>query len=167
MRLIVGIALLGSVLLYAQQTRSLSDTATQLLPQKSPTGALLRSLLVPGWGQLYVGAYWKAPIFFLGTAAAAYFTVANHRLYLRYQRELEDAYARSASAWDIATLRAYRTFAVQQRDLALAFWIGTYVLAAIDAYVGAELSSFDVSDRLTLLPRVGAESVGITLAWSW
>jgi hypothetical protein len=163
----VGLVVLGCALLHAQQpsfsTDTLArDTGSGLSP-KSPTGALLRSLLLPGWGQWYVGAYWKAPIFLLSTGVSAYFTVVNHRLFLRSQRELEEAQRQGASAWELARLRAYRDFAVQQRDLALAFCLGAYVLAALDAYVGAELSSFDVSDRLSVVPWIGTDRAGVVL----
>lgn len=162
-----GVALLAGVLLQAQP---LSHAGAASAPdslathsQKSPTGALLRSLLLPGWGQWYVGAYWKAPLFLLGTGLSAYFTYANHRLFVHYQRELEQAQRQGAPPWELATRRAYRDFAVQQRDVAFAFFLGAYVLAALDAYVGAELSSFDVSDRLSLLPWVGAQTAGVML----
>ena len=44
----------------------ITDTPTLT---KSPTGASLRSLAVPGWGQIYVEQYIKAPLFF-GAAVA-------------------------------------------------------------------------------------------------
>jgi len=41
---------------------SLADEETDTLAvvKKSPTGAMLRSLFVPGWGQLYNGKWFKA-----------------------------------------------------------------------------------------------------------
>jgi len=35
-----------------------------IVARKSPIGAMLRSLAIPGWGQVYVHQYWKAPLFF-------------------------------------------------------------------------------------------------------
>ncbi|MDW7997369.1 MAG: DUF5683 domain-containing protein [Bacteroidota bacterium] len=136
-------------------------------PVKSPTGAALRSLLLPGWGQLYVEAYWKAPIFFLGNAVSAYLTIANHREYLRYQRRLEEAQARGEPWQTVALLRAYRATYVERRDVALAFWAAAYILAVVDAYVEAHLSSFQVDDRLSTQPMLAPAVMGVSLSLRW
>ena len=46
--------------------------------KKSTTGAILRSLALPGWGQIYVEHYWRAPIFFAGATTLWYFVIDNH-----------------------------------------------------------------------------------------
>jgi hypothetical protein len=116
---------------------------------------------------LYVGAYWKAPIFFVGSAVSGYLTVHFHQQYRRYQRQLEEAQARGAPAGELVLLRAYRTVAVERRDLALAVWVGTYLLAAVDAYVEAHLAGFDTSERLSLAPWMSPVGGGLLVCVRW
>lgn len=144
------------------------SVGTEVKGAKSPTGALLRSLFVPGWGQLYVGAYWKAPVFFLGSLVSGYLTLSNQRQYVSYQRQLEQAVERGDLPQRIALLRAYRTLYVERRDLALAFWVAAYVLAAVDAYVEAHLSGFNVSEQLSVAPLpLPSQGVVLSVRWQW
>ena len=46
--------------------------------QKSPTGAIVRSLILPGWGQYYVESYWKIPLFLGAAGTCAYFIIDNN-----------------------------------------------------------------------------------------
>ncbi|MCS7176720.1 MAG: DUF5683 domain-containing protein [Candidatus Kapabacteria bacterium] len=150
----------------AAQADSLSP-AKSSATVKTPMGALWRSLVVPGWGQLYIGAYWKAPVFFLVNVLSTYATLSNHRLYVRYQRQVEDVLAGRRPAEDLAALRAYRTLYADRRDIALAIWVAAYLLAAVDAYVGANLMGFDVSDRLSVAPLSQPGVVAVVLSLRW
>ena len=41
-------------------------------PHPSPKSAMMRSLLLPGWGQIANRQYWKLPVLYGGFAATAY-----------------------------------------------------------------------------------------------
>lgn len=125
------------------------DTADSLTPakatvhySKSPSGALLRSFAMPGWGQLYVGSYWKAPIFFGGAATLTYFIIRNHSDYADYR----DKYNKLTDKTSIEalTLKNNREFYRDNRDMSAFYLLGVYALAAVDAYVGAHLFDFNV-----------------------
>ncbi len=154
---VLSLVIVGVARAHAEEAVPAADS----IARKSPFGAVLRSLLLPGWGQLYVEAYWKAPIFAVGNAVGAYLTVLNQRRYIHYQRQLEQALAQGEPAQTIALLRAYRTMFVERRDMALAVWIAAYVLAAIDAYVEAHLAAFEVGERLSLLPSPSGVLVSV------
>jgi hypothetical protein len=47
--------------------------------KKSPWGAVIRTLIVPGWGQFYNEDYWKTPVF-LGAAAGLYYVIIQNHI---------------------------------------------------------------------------------------
>lgn len=131
---------------------------------KSPMGAFWRSALVPGWGQLYNEQYWKAPIAF---GAAAYFTYSvlrNQSLYA----DAAAAYDRAlASGTDDRRLLLDREFYRDLRDQNAVYLSLTWAVSLIDAYVGAHLYDFDVSDDLSARVELSAMPLclGFTLRW--
>src|SRR6185312_7008801 len=50
----------------------------------SPHTAIMRSLMVPGLGQIYNRKYWKVPLIYGGLGAVAYYLVWNVRNYNEY-----------------------------------------------------------------------------------
>ncbi len=142
-----------------------ADSVRAELP--SPTGALLRSLVLPGWGQWYAGAYWKAPVFLAGNVLCAVLTVTNQQRYAELQRRISDASAGGADALELFRLRALRDAYAQRRDLALAGWVAAYLLAAVDAYVSAHLAGFDVSERLSCVPIPAASGWAFAVQLRW
>ena len=46
--------------------------------RRSPKGALLRSLAVPGWGQFYNGQYIKGPVVIVAQATCIYFAIDRY-----------------------------------------------------------------------------------------
>lgn len=111
---------------------------------KSPSGALLRSFAVPGWGQLYVESYWKAPLFFGGAATLVYFIFSNHAEFSDYN----DLYNRheDKNSNDALIIRNKKEYYRDNRDMSAFYLLGVYALAAVDAYVGAHLYDFSVED---------------------
>ncbi|WP_462264452.1 DUF5683 domain-containing protein [Mucilaginibacter sp.] len=53
----------------------------------SPHTAVMRSLKIPGWGQVYNKQWWKVPLIYGGLGTLGYFTVSNYKLYKEYSRE--------------------------------------------------------------------------------
>lgn len=52
-----------------------------------PHIAVMRSLEVPGWGQIYNHQWWKVPFIYGGLASFGYFIVSNKQAYNKYEKE--------------------------------------------------------------------------------
>lgn len=116
-----------------------ADSASiRLTPKKkNPTGAMLRSLVVPGWGQFYNGKYWKAALAF----------------------GAETGLIATAIYWNQQAVQAPpnsndRLFYRNNRNTAVWFLAGTILLSMLDAYVDAQLSDFDESPDLSIAAPV-------------
>jgi hypothetical protein len=97
--------------------------------KKSSWGAVLRSAIIPGYGQFYNESYWKIPVVwgFLG--------------YLGYEWK-----ANNDNMSLYTTNVSNRNFYRDQRDL-FAVYIGlTYLLNLVDAYVDANLFDLDITN---------------------
>ena len=101
----------------------------------NPRSALLRSAVVPGWGQWHNGHPWKAALF--AGAASGFLTSA-----LLEVRSLDDA-----------TTAAERETRSNRRNTRFLYFGLTVTLAAIDAFVDAHLAGFD---RIGVAPSKGA-----------
>ncbi|MDW7680120.1 MAG: DUF5683 domain-containing protein [bacterium] len=94
---------------------------------KSPTGAMVRSLLFPGLGQLYNNKKLKAAlIFFAETGLLANSIYLNQKV------------VRSQTDWE-------KNFYINNRNLSVWWLVGTILFSVADAYVDAHLSDFDES----------------------
>ena len=124
-----------------------SDSVRAKPKKRSPTGAMLRSLFLPGWGQLYNGQYLKAAL-----AIAA-----------------ETGLVATAIYWNQQVVKAppdsnERLTYQQNRNTAYWFLAGTILLSMLDAYVDAHLSDFDESPELSFAPASGMTSATDGLA---
>ena len=152
--------------------------------QPNSSKALLWALL-PGGGQVYNRKYWKLPIVW-GAFMTCYYSVTwNHRQYQDYHAAYRDlssedpskntswlAFAPAgAKAEDYktyqstlkSTLKRGNDFYRRYRDLSILASILVYGLSILDAYVDAELYTFDISPDLSLrvAPEVGLPKLGI------
>lgn len=155
---IISLVLLLNILLIAQQDStdqikngSFENSQSKdsiFVMTKSPWGALLRSAVVPGWGQIYNESYWKAPVIWAISAWLVYNWIDNNNLY----KDFGDSYVVSLDPDD----RKLRNFYRDQRDL-FSIYIGiTYFLNLVDAYVDAHLFDFTVEeDGITGQPMLG------------
>lgn len=137
---------------------------TTIAPNVTPNGAIWRSLVMPGWGQVYVESYWKAPIFFGGAVTLGYLIYYNQINYSDYadrldQMELTDP--------DYNITKLWREYYRDNRDMSGFYLLAVYVLATVDAYVGAHLYDFEVSDDLSMNLHIRngylSPMIGITL----
>jgi hypothetical protein len=109
--------------------------------QKSPWGAVLRSAVIPGWGQIYNESYIKAPVIW---GAAAWFIYAWHFYNDDYQR-YRDLYRQNPGA---AVYRDNRELFRDERDM-FAIYLGLlYLMNLVDAYVDAHLFDFTVEENI-------------------
>lgn len=123
-----------------------SDTAAI-----SPRGALVRSLVLPGWGQSYVGAPGRGAVYF-GLEAGSLWMVFKSRQQLRAARSLE-RFMRDSGTLDADD----RLDLVRSRENQLEDWITLsiffLVFSGADAYVAAQLADFD--ERFGVRPTTG------------
>ena len=125
-----------------QDTIAASDSTTQsgqFVMQKSPWGAVLRSAIIPGWGQIYNESYWKAPVVWGITGWLIYNWIDNNKLY----KKNRDLYIST----DISGYKTIRDFYRDQRDQFAIYIVLTYFLNLVDAYVDAQLFDFSVDNN--------------------
>ena len=117
---------------------------------KNPTTAVIYSLCLPGLGQVYTENYWKVPLF-AGTAVVTGWLFFRNNADFNNTSDLYDqALASGNNASSTALLLRQREAFRDNRDLSAVIFLLAYGLAAVDAYVGANLYDFDVSDDVSM-----------------
>ncbi|MFM8569787.1 MAG: DUF5683 domain-containing protein [Candidatus Kapaibacterium sp.] len=144
--LVIVLAMCGADRLRAaEEAATKSDGVPRTVSAaKSPSGAILRSIVFPGWGQLYNESYVKAGVFGAAAVSITGIIVWNDVKFSNAQGRY-DVLADTDPLKD-RTFRE-KEFYRDQRDVAGLWLLGVYALAAVDAYVGAHLFDFDVSDK--------------------
>jgi len=136
-----------------QQTDSL---VFQSKPEeKSPWGAVLRSAILPGFGQFYNESYWKIPVIGGLLIWFGYNYADNHDKYTQFR----DLYLVTGNE----THRIQRNFYNDQRDLFAISFVLTYLANLVDAYVDAHLFTFDVEDTFDIRGHTTSLSVRLPL----
>ncbi len=178
--------LLVSLVACARPTLSLAQDSL-LVPdmparEHSPRGALWRSAVVPGWGQIYNRQFYKLPFVYAGLGGILASAIYNNERYLAHRHALlyardpvvHERYANDAAEFaDIIQsgqfeqfLRPRRDAYRRNRDLS---YIGVglfYALTVLDAYVNAHLLDFDVDENLSVRMMPGLDGgVGIHASW--
>lgn len=141
-RILIVFVLLNIGIKAQQDTIATSDSTTQsgqFVMQKSPWGAVLRSAIIPGWGQIYNESYWKAPVVWGITGWLIYNWIDNNKLY----KKNRDLYIST----DISGYKTIRDFYRDQRDQFAIYIVLTYFLNLVDAYVDAQLFDFSVDNN--------------------
>ncbi|MGL4993211.1 MAG: DUF5683 domain-containing protein [Bacteroidales bacterium] len=154
---------------------------TQFIPD--PTKALWYSALFPGLGQVYNRKYWKLPILYAGFAGTVYALNWNNQYLGDYSQayldimdndpltnSYVDLIGRPQSSIDsqqeryARILKQRKDYFRRNRDLSIICMVGVYLLGVVDAYVDAQLFSFDISPDLSmqLEPTIIAPTRGIT-----
>lgn len=147
----------------AKPIKNLKDTTKKYNPNK----AVIRSAILPGWGQITNKKYWKLPLVYAGLGITGGIFVHNIKQY----REAKQAYALAADndpTNDYLIKQPYynvkdqperiRTFRNQVRqniDYTVLFFLVFWGLNVADAAVDAHLKTFDVSDDLSLQIKPG------------
>lgn len=136
------------------QKRDSSD-AVQFLP--NPKTASTLSALFPGAGQVYNRSYWKLIPIYGGLAAGAYLFSLERGNY----RDFKDAYiARYVDSTHVDPFpgqllgQSYLNTEIEasrkRLELSVIIMVGVYAIQIVEAAVDAHLSSFDVSENLSL-----------------
>lgn len=116
---------------------------------KSPFGAVLRSLLLPGLGQVYVEKYWKAPLFLVGAGVMYYYVFKHNKDFLNFSKQYDDLKRKSPNDPNLYFLKLKRDNALDNRDISIFFLIGVYSISMLDSYVDAHLFNFNVTDKIS------------------
>jgi hypothetical protein len=139
---IAVLLILNSKLIGLQDTLNVADTTKEnqtFVMQKSPWGAVVRSAVFPGWGQIYNESYWKAPVVWGIMGWFVYNWIDNNNKYIDYK----NLYIKTEQSLD----REYRNFYRDQRDQFAIYIVLTYFLNLVDAYVDAHLFDFSVDEN--------------------
>ncbi|MBO7110681.1 MAG: hypothetical protein J6W18_01890 [Bacteroidaceae bacterium] len=158
--------------------------------EPEPRVAVWLSLLVPGGGQIYNRKLWKLPIVYGGYVGCIYALTWNQSTYMDYQNAYVDimdddpntkSYEdflpphyeidTSMEDWLKDVFRQRKNKYRRWRDMSIFAFAGMYIVAAIDAYVDAELSHFDISPDLSfnvqpniMIDHRGTPTAGFSLA---
>ena len=138
------LSLLVALLITAPSNLICQEADSVKIRRTHPTGALLRSALVPGWGQLYSRKYIKAVII------AGLEGYLINGIYSNW-RKADYHEKRFKSAFDNPEYQADQFAkyekALEKRSTKMWFLAATIFLSMFDAYVDAQLSDFDQTDK--------------------
>lgn len=155
-----------------------------------PRTILIRSLLVPGWGQATNKQYWIIPIIYTGAAGGIWAIWWNNRRYHYYKGFLQDIVDGKKTT---VMIQPYKGFFVggafnkledqelgpftkaqiepavksfhRYRDLSKIGFVLGWVLQGVQANVSAHLKGFDTNDDISIKfePTIAPTSFGIAV----
>ncbi len=127
--------------------------------------------IIPGGGQFYNRKYWKLPIVWGAAMSCCYAIIWNNNMYQEYHYAYRDIKSEDPSkntewlafapkgakpeeyqkySYLMNNLKRGNEFYRRNRDFSIVVSILVYGLSILDAYVDAELMTFDISPDLTL-----------------
>lgn len=160
-------------LMTAMSAESLSTTYNNI-PIKNerwipdPKKSMWLAIVFPGGGQIYNRKYWKLPIIYGGFMGCFYALNWNNTMYRDYSQayiDIMDSDENTKSFMNFLPagynveqnmsrlqdlFKRKKNFYRRYRDMSLFCMIGVYLISIVDAYVDAEMSSFDISKDLSI-----------------
>lgn len=133
-----------------------------------PKKAMWLAIVIPGGGQIYNRKYWKLPLVYGGFLGCLYAMTWNNTMYRDYSQayiDIMDSDENTKSYenflpvnYDVQSnqtrlqemFQRKKDYYRRYRDLSIFVMIGVYALSVLDAYIDAELSSFDISRDLSM-----------------
>ena len=147
------------------------DTVTkkQVYDPLAPARAAFYSAVLPGLGQVSNRKYWKIPVIYAGIGTGVYFYMKNDTDYNRFR----DAYKRRLAGYTddeffgpgntplISNNRLIdaQKSAQRNKNVSIIVSIGFYILNIIDANVDAHLKQYDISDDLSITPKLNTTNI--------
>jgi hypothetical protein len=120
-----------------------SDSAVaEVKVPKSPTRAMMYALVLPGLGQAYNEKYYKIPIVWAALGTAGYFIWYNTG---QYKQATLD-YLNEPSENNKTIIQGWRRYV----EISYIVTIFVYGLQILDAYVDANLYTWDVNENLSM-----------------
>jgi hypothetical protein len=133
----------------------------------SPHTAMIRSLIIPGWGQIYNHKWWKVPLIYAGLGTVAYYMVWNNTYYQEYlvlsqYREHGDVvtpknkyytYYLQLNAAQVPDQSIYdeTDYYRRNRDLLILGFVGGWAIQVIDAYIDAKfINAYSIDNNLSM-----------------
>lgn len=166
--LLVGDSLVGDSLRAAGDTLQFKGNKFQLGWHPDSKRAMWLGLVLPGGGQIYNRKFWKLPIFYGGVLGCVYAVTWNGQMLRDYSQAYQDLTDDDPTTrsyeemlppgYDVAShqdrlttlFKNKKDFYRRYRDLSIFCIVAVYALSVIDAYIDAELSTFDISRSLSL-----------------
>jgi len=144
----------------------------------SPRSALIRSAIIPGWGQLYVKKPLKAAMYISLEAYHIYRLVEYNSIY-QYVKDTKESVgvvvwnslSEAEKKEQVKTVTGYdltlNTWRPREKRNKYAWWcFGIYIIGMLDAYVDAHLYNFP-SDNIELAMDPQAKSIGINISFNF
>ena len=166
-------------ILSTKKISTLNDTTKKYNPNK----AIIRSAILPGWGQLTNKKYWKAPIVWAGLGITVGVFFHNIKQYneskqayiLASDNDPSNDYLIKQPYYSVKDqperIRTFRNQVRQNVDYTVLFFLIFWGLNVADAAVDAHLKTFDVSDNLGLQIKPGyspmANTNGVSMVLSF
>lgn len=156
------LAIPGKIIKEKRYGRDLSEF------KPDPIRSTWLALVLPGAGQIYNRKYWKLPIVYGGFLGCVYALTWNTQMFTDYSQAYLDIMDTDPNTksyekmlpphYNIAgkeerfkgIFKSKKDTFRRFRDLSIFAFGGVYLLSVIDAYVDAELSTFDISRDLSL-----------------
>ena len=171
-------------LLISKKSQAQTDSAIKpiiqanSINQYNPRKAIIRSVMIPGWGQITNKKIWKVPLVYGALGTTTYLFFRN----LRQFKDSRDAY-RLAVDGDPSNdylikqpyytvkdqperIRVFRNQVRQNMDYCVLFFIACWGLNVADAAVDAHLKTFDISDNLSIQIKSGYSEIANTNGFS-
>lgn len=133
-----------------------------------PHKAVMRSLMIPGWGQLYNHRWWKVPLIYGGLALLGDVVVYNQKNYKEFLKEAllrkkgivntgqNDPALTGVSNDDVVT---WTNLFRRNRDLGILGFVGGWGIQMIDAYIDAKfIHSYSMDNNLSF--KVSPGTIG-------
>ncbi|MXV50761.1 hypothetical protein GS399_07230 [Pedobacter sp. HMF7647] len=149
----------------AKKQEVVKDSA-RLALEAMPRRATLRSLVVPGWGQITNRRYWKLPIVYAGYVGLGLAINFNQKYYKEILTEVQNRTNYPSNEdengnpyytpnpkyapYSTQSLTDAKDFYRRNRDLSILGLVAFHAIQTIDAYVDAKFFRYDISDELSL-----------------
>ena len=135
--------------------------------QPDPIRSMWLGLVFPGGGQIYNRKFWKLPIIYGGFLGCTYALTWNNQMLSDYSQAYLDIMDDDPNTMSYEKMlpinfnmsgreeqfkeifKNRKNYYRKYRDMSILAFIAVYALSVIDAYVDAELSSFDISEDLS------------------
>lgn len=122
----------------------------------SPHKAVIKSLMLPGSGQIYNHRYWKLPLIyggFIGLGYSYYVAQTNYKEYLKVATALEHGQADKVDDkyknYPLSQITPYVDFYNRNRSLTIIITVAFWGIQAIDAYIDAKFQhSYTMDNNL-------------------
>lgn len=144
------------------------------IPKYRPRTAIIRSAIVPGWGQVTNKKVWKVPVVYAALGITAYLFFRNLKQYkdskaayiLATDNDPTNDYLIKEPYYSVKDqpdrIRTFRNQVRQNVDYSALFFLIFWGLNVADAAVDAHLKTFDVNDNLSLHIKAGYSPIANT-----